>query len=308
MPASACRCSKPARWTPMPATASSSPRWRCSRASRRGWRWCRGPVLRTLCAGAAAQRFGAAPGGQPGADAGVHERRDRADLCAVAGQAGAAHRACWRDVPAELDPANEMAKHLRTEDNQTLRVPWRRDAPPRCAAPPSRCCWRRCSTPPAFQVSEPTARVGTVISITQDTVQNVNTGVGTIGGALIGGGIGSLFGGGSGQTVATVLGAVGGGYLRQPGGAAQPDLRLAHRRALRRRQRRHRAADHRAGAAHRRPRARHQHRHRAVEVKTPGAALGRWCWPRRWAAACRAPSTADRDGGTQQPQCARLGR
>lgn len=70
-----------------------------------------------------------------------------------------------------------------------------------------------CNTPPAFQVSEPTARVGTVISITQDSVQNVNTGVGTIGGALIGGGLGSLVGGGSGQTVATVLGAVGGGYL-----------------------------------------------------------------------------------------------
>jgi outer membrane lipoprotein SlyB len=52
-----------------------------------------------------------------------------------------------------------------------------------------------------------------VISITQDTVQNVNTTAGTIGGALIGGGLGSLIGGGKGQTVATVLGAVGGGYL-----------------------------------------------------------------------------------------------
>ena len=70
-----------------------------------------------------------------------------------------------------------------------------------------------CNTPPAFQVSQPAARDGTVISITQDTVQNVNTGVGTVGGALIGGGLGSLIGGGSGQTVATVLGAVGGGYL-----------------------------------------------------------------------------------------------
>ena len=69
-----------------------------------------------------------------------------------------------------------------------------------------------CNTPPAFQVSEPTARVGTVISITQDTVQNVNTAAGGIGGALIGGGIGSLFGGGSGQTVATVIGAAGGAY------------------------------------------------------------------------------------------------
>jgi len=70
-----------------------------------------------------------------------------------------------------------------------------------------------CNTPPAFQVSEPSSREGTVISITQDTVQNVNTAVGGIGGALIGGGIGSLFGGGSGQTVATVIGAVGGAYL-----------------------------------------------------------------------------------------------
>lgn len=69
-----------------------------------------------------------------------------------------------------------------------------------------------CNTPPAFQVSEPTARVGTVISITQDTVQNVNSAVGGIGGALIGGGIGSLFGGGSGQTVATIIGAAGGAY------------------------------------------------------------------------------------------------
>ena len=70
-----------------------------------------------------------------------------------------------------------------------------------------------CNTPPAFQVSEPATRDGTVISITQDTVQNVNTGLGTVGGALVGGAIGSLFGGGSGQTVATVVGAAGGGYL-----------------------------------------------------------------------------------------------
>jgi outer membrane lipoprotein SlyB len=69
-----------------------------------------------------------------------------------------------------------------------------------------------CNTPPAFQVSQPATRDGTVISITQDTVQNVNTAAGGIGGALIGGGIGSLFGGGSGQTVATVIGAAGGAY------------------------------------------------------------------------------------------------
>ena len=69
-----------------------------------------------------------------------------------------------------------------------------------------------CNTPPAFQVDQPTARVGTVESITQDSVQNVNSTVGAIGGALVGGGLGSLIGGGTGQVVATVVGAVGGGF------------------------------------------------------------------------------------------------
>jgi len=71
-----------------------------------------------------------------------------------------------------------------------------------------------CNTPPAFEVSQPTSgRVGTVESIQQDSVQNMNTAVGTIGGALIGGGLGSLIGGGTGQTVATVVGAIGGGFV-----------------------------------------------------------------------------------------------
>jgi len=71
-----------------------------------------------------------------------------------------------------------------------------------------------CNTPPAFEVTQPqSGRVGTVESIQQDSVQNVNTAVGTIGGALIGGGLGSLIGGGTGQTVATVVGAIGGGFV-----------------------------------------------------------------------------------------------
>lgn len=70
-----------------------------------------------------------------------------------------------------------------------------------------------CTSTPAFQVSEqPAARIGTVESVVQDAVQNVNTTVGTIGGALVGGGLGSLIGGGTGQTVATVVGAIGGAY------------------------------------------------------------------------------------------------
>ena len=71
-----------------------------------------------------------------------------------------------------------------------------------------------CNTPPAFQVSEqPMARVGTVESIQQDSVQNVPNAVGAIGGALVGGGLGSLIGGGTGKTVATIVGAVGGGFV-----------------------------------------------------------------------------------------------
>jgi outer membrane lipoprotein SlyB len=69
-----------------------------------------------------------------------------------------------------------------------------------------------CNTPPAFQVDQPSSRVGTVVSISQDSVQNVDNAVGAIGGALIGGGLGSLIGGGTGQVVATVVGAVGGGF------------------------------------------------------------------------------------------------
>jgi outer membrane lipoprotein SlyB len=64
--------------------------------------------------------------------------------------------------------------------------------------------------PQSFEVNQPSSRVGTVESITQDSVQNVNTTVGTVGGALVGGGLGSLIGSGRGQTVATVVGAAGG--------------------------------------------------------------------------------------------------
>ena len=70
-----------------------------------------------------------------------------------------------------------------------------------------------CNTPPAFEVSQPSTRVGTVESIQSQTVQNMSNAGGAIGGALIGGGLGSLIGGGTGRTVATVVGAVGGGFL-----------------------------------------------------------------------------------------------
>jgi len=90
--------------------------------------------------------------------------------------------------------------------------PWRRVAAALTAA--ATLLLAACSTQPAaFQVSEPSARIGTVESIVQETVQTGNTAAGTIGGALIGGALGSLVGGGSGQTVATVVGAGGGAMV-----------------------------------------------------------------------------------------------
>ena len=69
-----------------------------------------------------------------------------------------------------------------------------------------------CETTPAFQVSQPASREGTVESIRSETVQNSNQTMGTIGGALVGGILGNQVGGGSGRTVATVVGAAGGAY------------------------------------------------------------------------------------------------
>jgi outer membrane lipoprotein SlyB len=69
-----------------------------------------------------------------------------------------------------------------------------------------------CETQQAFQVSQPSARVGTVESIRSQTVENPNTAIGTIGGALVGGLLGNQIGGGRGRTAATVVGAAGGAY------------------------------------------------------------------------------------------------
>ncbi len=71
-----------------------------------------------------------------------------------------------------------------------------------------------CSQQPSYQVvSAPVARTGTVESVREVVEQKDPSGLGMIGGALIGGGLGSLVGGGTGRTVATVVGALGGGYV-----------------------------------------------------------------------------------------------
>jgi len=70
-----------------------------------------------------------------------------------------------------------------------------------------------CESTPAFQVSQPSSRDGTVESIVQDTVQSGNAAVGTVGGAVIGGLLGSQIGAGTGQTEATIVGAGGGALV-----------------------------------------------------------------------------------------------
>jgi outer membrane lipoprotein SlyB len=58
------------------------------------------------------------------------------------------------------------------------------------------------------------ARPATIESIREVVQQNSNpSGLGLIAGGLVGGGLGSLIGSGTGRTVATIVGAVGGGYV-----------------------------------------------------------------------------------------------
>ena len=74
--------------------------------------------------------------------------------------------------------------------------------------------WLPASSTLAQGYSVSSARPATIESIRQ-VVEHKNkpTGLGMIAGGLIGGGLGSLIGGGSGRTAATILGAVGGGYV-----------------------------------------------------------------------------------------------
>jgi outer membrane lipoprotein SlyB len=59
------------------------------------------------------------------------------------------------------------------------------------------------------------ARPATIESIRQvvEHKNNPSNPLGMIAGGLIGGGLGSLIGGGSGRTAATIIGALGGGYI-----------------------------------------------------------------------------------------------
>ena len=60
---------------------------------------------------------------------------------------------------------------------------------------------------------EMTVRLGVVESVRKVSLEGSKSGVGTIAGAAVGGVASSNLGGGKGQTIATVLGAVAGGLL-----------------------------------------------------------------------------------------------
>jgi outer membrane lipoprotein SlyB len=71
-----------------------------------------------------------------------------------------------------------------------------------------------CAGVQAQSYSVSSARPATVESIRQVVEHKNNSSpLGMIAGGLIGGGLGSLVGGGSGRTAATIIGAVGGGYI-----------------------------------------------------------------------------------------------
>ncbi|MDX3904918.1 MAG: glycine zipper 2TM domain-containing protein [Pigmentiphaga sp.] len=62
---------------------------------------------------------------------------------------------------------------------------------------------------------EQVVRFGTVEGVRQVTIDRGQTGVGTAGGAIVGGVAGSSIGGGRGQIISSVLGAIAGGIAGQ---------------------------------------------------------------------------------------------
>lgn len=80
-------------------------------------------------------------------------------------------------------------------------------------------CATRSSSPDVYRSSdtqrEQTVRMATVESVRKVTIQRDSSNVGTVGGAVVGGLAGSTMGGGRGQDIATVLGAIGGAVAGQ---------------------------------------------------------------------------------------------
>ncbi|MGH8820764.1 MAG: glycine zipper 2TM domain-containing protein [Rhodoferax sp.] len=77
--------------------------------------------------------------------------------------------------------------------------------------------------PPQPAATRPVCHVcGTVESVTPVERKGQGTGLGAVGGGVVGALVGNQFGGGNGRTVATILGAVGGGFA---GNAIEKNVR-----------------------------------------------------------------------------------
>ena len=80
-------------------------------------------------------------------------------------------------------------------------------------------CATQSSSPGVYRSSdtqrEQTVRMATVESVRKVMIQRDSKGVGLVGGAVVGGLAGSTVGGGRGQDIATVLGAIGGAVAGQ---------------------------------------------------------------------------------------------
>lgn len=83
------------------------------------------------------------------------------------------------------------------------------------------------SRPQARQAQE--VQMGVVESVRQVTIEGTESGIGTVSGAAIGGIAGSEIGDGKGQTIATILGAVGGavaGHAIEQNVTTKPGLEI----------------------------------------------------------------------------------
>nr|WP_311529470.1 glycine zipper 2TM domain-containing protein [uncultured Ralstonia sp.] len=106
-------------------------------------------------------------------------------------------------------PAQGMAQGANTYPTQNV-------APAPARQPQPSYAERAPSANPGYAQAHPrpaaSPYAGHVTSITPITTQGKETGLGVIGGAVVGGLLGNQVGGGNGRTLATVAGAVGGGY------------------------------------------------------------------------------------------------
>jgi outer membrane lipoprotein SlyB len=124
----------------------------------------------------------------------------------AAGRSGTATPLMAADMPTA-----KGATPLEAQAN----VPEKSAAPaPRAATAPKPVHTQRGTVKPAEsspRVANACATCGKVESVTAIKQKGEGTGLGVVGGAVVGGLVGSQIGGGSGKNVATVLGAVGGG-------------------------------------------------------------------------------------------------